>query len=129
MDELLAQARAAAGRGEVDAAIALCEEAHHRWPEQLEPITVALQILDRTDTGDRLVFWAELGLARAPGEIFYQAAMAYGRDLRASATLPRLIGVGPPRCRASQTPSRSNWVAVSCTRAISAAPRPCSSRR
>ncbi|HXQ46358.1 MAG TPA: hypothetical protein VN806_07050 [Caulobacteraceae bacterium] len=82
MDELLAQARAAAERGEVDAAIALCTEAHGRRPERLEPITLALQILDRTDTGDRLVAWAELGLARAPGEVFYQAAMAYGRDLR-----------------------------------------------
>jgi hypothetical protein len=87
MDQLLAQARAAAERGEVEAAIALCEEARVRWPDRLEPITLALQILDRTDTGDRLVLWAELGLARAPGELFYQAAMAYGRDLRGECDL------------------------------------------
>ena len=82
MDELLARARTAAERGEVEAAIAACAEAHARWPERLEPITLALQILDRIDTGDRLVAWAELGLARAPGEVSYLAAMAYGRDLR-----------------------------------------------
>jgi hypothetical protein len=36
VDQLLTQARAAAERGEVDAAISLCDEAHRRWPDQLE---------------------------------------------------------------------------------------------
>jgi hypothetical protein len=82
VDALLAQARAAAERGEVVVAIAACEEAHALSPDRLEPITLALQILDRTDTGERLVAWADLGLERSPGELFYAAAKAYGLELR-----------------------------------------------
>src|SRR5579864_4697849 len=81
MDEFLAQARAAAERGEVDAAIALCETAHQAAPQRLEPITLALQILDKTDTGERILAWSDRALARAPSEGFHLAAHAYGREL------------------------------------------------
>jgi hypothetical protein len=82
VEDLLVSARAAAERGEVDAAVALCEEAHQRWPERLEPITLALRFLDTTDTGDRLVAWSNRALALAPTEVFHLAAQAYGRELR-----------------------------------------------
>jgi hypothetical protein len=87
MDQLLAQARAAAERGEIDAAIALCEAAWCDAPERLEPITLALQILDKTDTGDRIVAWSDRALALAPNAVFHLAAQAYGRELRGESDL------------------------------------------
>ena len=81
MDALLKTARERAERGDVDGAIAACAEANAAAPSSVEPITTALQILDRTDTGARLVAWADKGLALKPAEGFYLATKAYGHEL------------------------------------------------